>query len=167
MNTTIQEKLETIAANEQAVFEAGKNIGRDIERKAFWDGVQDYGKRVNYERGFIRWNADGIQPLYDMRPTNCSYMFYNVQNGSNFDLAERLQNLGVVLDTSASTNFGWMFFACPLVTHIPEINTTSASAVNQTFYDTQAHTIDKLILKDDGSQTFTDTFHTCPNLVDL
>jgi hypothetical protein len=95
-------------------------------------------------------------------------MFYNTSTaGSDFDLAARLESLGVVLDTSKSTTFAWMFYSSYKITRIPTIDTTSAKSLSQTFYGTKAHTIDKIILKEDGSQTFTETLRLASNLVNL
>lgn len=144
------------------------NEGYEAARQHFWNGVQDHGNRTNYDRAFLRWNVDGIYPYYSMYPTNCSYMFYNTSTaGTDFDLAARFENLGIVLDTSNSTNFAWMFYSSPKITRIPTINTTSAEALGSTFYGTKAHTIDKLILKEDGSQTFSNTFAYCANLKEI
>lgn len=143
--------------------------GFEAARKQFWDGLQDYGNRTNYERAFLRWSAEGIKPYYSMHPTNCSYMFYNASknNDNTFDMAARFENLGIVLDTSQATTLDWMFYSNDKITRIPVINTTSATNLNSVFYGTKAHTIDKVILKEDGSQTFSNTFAYCANLKEI
>lgn len=44
----IADKLQTVAENQQKVYEAGKKAEYD----AFWDAYQDYGNRTNYSHAF-------------------------------------------------------------------------------------------------------------------
>lgn len=160
---SIAEKLTAIAENEQKVYDAGKDAGRT----AVFNGFQDYGKRTNYERAFARWNVDGIRPAYDINATHCQYMFYNIASGSACDLTARLVECGVTLDTSKCTAFEWAFYAATKITRVPVISTVSAAKVDYVFLYSSIETIDKLVLKDDGTQTFTEVFTACSVLKNL
>jgi hypothetical protein len=75
---SIADKLQTIAENEQKVydkgFEIGKReglrdgleIGKQVEYDAFWDNYQQNGNRTEYMYGFagICWNSEKYKPKY-------------------------------------------------------------------------------------------------------
>ena len=149
---SIAEKLTTVAENVSKVYEAGVSEG-----SAVWDGIQNYGKRSNYNYGFYNWQPQGFNPKYDLVPTNASNMFasFNGVAGSVYvDLSKLLDAAGVKLDTSKCTNFANMFYFAR-VSRVPELDTRAASSLNDLFGDAQfLDTVDKLILRDDGSQTF-------------
>lgn len=158
---SISDKLVTIAENEQKVYDAGKMT----ERNAFWNIYQNGGKSVSGEYQFysVRFDDTNFYPIYDMKPTNAKYMFANSRITK---LKERLEECKVLLDTSASTNFESAFYYCrsPI---LPEISTIGATTLLNTFTGTYLVTIEKLILKNDGSQTFTNTFTDCTALTDI
>ena len=150
--------------------------GKKVEHDATWDGIQLDGARTNYSYGFYNWQPQAFRPKYDLVPTNASNMFasFNGRAGSTYaDLAKLLDDAGVKLDTSKCTNFtNMLYFA--RVSRVPELDTRAASSLNDMFGDAQfLETIDKLILKDDGSQTFNygtsynNTFWRCYNLKNL
>ena len=84
----IAEKLNTIAENEQKVYEAGYSKAESN----FWDGVQNFGNRKDYDKAFNLWGAEYIKPKYKITPTSqASYMFANNPNlkalyAKDFDL---------------------------------------------------------------------------------
>lgn len=124
------------------------------------DNRQNNGARKDYSYIYFGYDSSWFYPRYNITPTNFGCAF-RAMTGKPFDLAERLNECGVILDTSASTSFTWCFFSTSTITRIPELNTTGAASLSQMFYScTGLHTIDKLILKDDGSQTFTDAFRS-------
>lgn len=147
-----------------------KSYGIQTEYDRFWDVKQEYGNRTDYSYGFgmkfNRFNQYEFNPKYDMYPTNASYMFSTNYNTSPLivDLVEYLDSLGVVLDFCNCTNFSMTFYACGVFTRIGVIDTRSATKVDRTFENWSNNsadvTIDELILKDDGSQTFDRTFST-------
>ena len=84
MSTTIQEKLETMAANEQKVFDAGK--GKGVYE--WWDYYQTHqwlddatgkatrsGDRISYGYAFagIGWDDKNYNPIRDINATHASY----------------------------------------------------------------------------------------------
>lgn len=158
---SIADKLVIIAENEQKVYDAGKQA----EHYAFWDTYQNGGKSVSGEYQFysVRFDDTNFYPIYDMKPTNAKYMFANSRITK---LKERLEECGVSLDTSVATSFESAFYYCrsPI---LPEISTVGASTLLNTFIGTYLVTIEKLILKNDGSQTFSGTFTDCTNLENI
>lgn len=162
----ISEKTLQLKQDFDDVYEAGKNK----EWNEFWDSFQENGNRLDYRYAFYLWKRRNLKPKYDIIPTNCSYMFANAftldsENDRSFKKA--LEDSGVVLDTSQSNNFQYMFWYS-WITEIPTIDTRSASKLDYTFYyATYLRTIEKLILKDDGSQSCLWAFEGCSRLTDI
>lgn len=182
---TISEKLTQIAENEQKVFDAGYEKGKaegyqngydegnaegikegieegkQAEYDAFWDNYQTNGTRIVYDCAFAGWSYDTFRPKYDIKPTS-AYMLFRTFDTSGWhgdiDMSEHLKECGVVLDTSQCTNFQYMCMNS-FITHLGIIDTRSATTLYEVFSCNRLHTVDKLILKDDGSQTFSRTFH--------
>lgn len=152
---SIAEKLTTIAENIQGVFDAGKQAEYD----AFWDGYQKSGDRLSYTLAFTGegWRVNTFKPKYDMTNiSNANGMFR--QSDIAEDLVAILQDLGVSIDFSHSTDVTCLFYISKF-TRVGEISCVSAGNLNCTFMAMfNLVTIDKLILKQDGSNDFTSTF---------
>lgn len=157
---SIAEKLQTIAENEQKVYEAGQQSEYD----RFWDAFQQNGERSSYAFAFAgdSWNGENFKPKYDIKPKSTArYMFAHAQKlvGQNID--ELLSKCGVILDTSgvtASDGFSnFMQYSCPHT--MPEIDTTGANNLNSFMYYASINTIKKIRFKDDGSQTVLTMFN--------
>lgn len=159
---TMAEKLTAIAENEQKVFNAGKQAEYD----AFWDAYQNAGKRVDYERAFggAGWTATTFKPKYAMQPTNASSMFRF--NRLSVDLVELLKAIDVTIDFSLATSVSELFMNS-MFTHIGVVDVTSAVSLQNAFNNTQAVTIDKLILRDDGTNTFISAFNNSSKLENI
>ena len=156
---SIAEKLTTVAKNQQKIYDAGKKSEWDT----FWDSYQQNGNRQDYAYAFRHrgWTDANFRPKYDIVTDACSQMF-----GSSGikDLAGCLKAAGVRLDTSLCAGFSYTFFSS-LIEAIPVIDATGASKLEYTFYQAgKLRSIEKLILKTDGSQTFTTTFGSCSSL---
>ncbi len=152
---SIAEKLTAIAENEQSVYEAGQTA----EWKELWDGLQSYGERTEYDRFCIAknfiikdkgepyWN---FYPKYDLNITRAPAMFraFNNENSSalypsvQIDLTERLNSLGVRLNTSNATDLSMMFYMCQGLTRVPFLDLTSATNLNSFIGYTSITTID-------------------------
>ncbi len=151
-----------LASKVEATYEAGKKAEYD----AFWDVFQSNGNRVSYPYTFAHgnWNDNTFRPKYDIKPTSANYMFaYNNNEGvgtnSKYcisDLTTCLENAGVTLDTSNTTSMQHIFYLGRGFKRIPPISFERCSELNATFYGcARLQTIDKLILKTDGTNTFT------------
>ena len=156
------EKLTRIAENTERVYQAGKQKGH----KSFWDIFQENGAAKSYAYAFSRWNPDAFYPCHDIIATDSLTQTFSFR-GATFDMAERLRECGVILDTSGCTGFSWSFFECAS-NHLPAIDTRNASNLDNTFYNaTKVVTIDKIILKSDGSQTFSTPFSYLDSLENI
>lgn len=146
------------------VYEAGKKAEYD----AFWDSYQKNGKRTHYAFAFSGqgWNQSNFKPKYDLVVVGDGrYMFaYGALVG--LDLTEHLESIGITLDTSQCTNFNNMFnYGSPK--RVPTLDTTSANTLQQISYQSSVVTFDKIILRNDGSQTFNNPFVATSGIVNL
>ena len=149
------------------VFEAGKSA----ERNAMWDVIQIHGNRTDYQYAFNDWTdvSETFYPKYDIKPSgSITHMFgdfntWYMKNGvlarrndqystGGFDLAERLKECNVVLDTSNVTTVGYAFLYC-FISHIPTLDFRNVTAFGNGMlqYCKATHTIDKIILSDKGA----------------
>ena len=163
------ERTEELNAElEQTLY--GTDTGGKSFYDEFWDAHQANGTRTNYANAFACWSADNIRPKYDMKPTTTYMMFrgaVNVVDGLlTLDLAERLNDCGVIIDTSKCTTFQYMFYESRIA-HVGVLDTRGAASLNDIFDYSRIRTIDKLILRDDGSQTISGSFKSCVLLVDI
>ena len=177
---SIAEKLQIIAENEEKVYNAGYEKGKaeggdtetaynngfengkQAEYDRFWDSYQQNGKKVNYECAFggDGWNDETFKPKYDIQPTDAYMMFRSTG-------ITDLTNLNVDLDFSKATNMQYMFqWANTRI--IGTFNATSVNNLGSTFYYAIGlQTIEKLVLRENGSNTFTDTFASASKLANI
>lgn len=160
---SIADKLNTIAENEQKVYDAGAKSEYD----KFWDTYQDNGNRTDYQYGFSGggWCYETLRPKYDMKPTRVDYMFSSIRAPIN--LTAHLEKIGITLDTSNCTGFS-NFLRYMSVSTLPIIDTRSANSLATFSVNSSIGKIEKIILRDDGSQNVTNMFssnHT--NLTDV
>jgi hypothetical protein len=166
---TVSEKLEIIAKNEKAVYQSGYDKalelggysegfedGKQDEYDAFWDAFQNYGKRTDYQRGFFGqgWNDITFKPKRGIEPKgNCTSIF----DSSNItDLKGILDERGLALDTSKATILQYMITSSK-ITRIGTIDTTGCASIQNLFsYESSLVYVEKIILKDDGTQTTND-----------
>lgn len=147
-------------------YKEGLETGAADEYNSFWDNFQQNGKRTNYSKSFaVSWTKDIFKPKYDIQPTDATEMFRNSE--MQIDLVEHLNNLGITLDFSKATVVTGLFQSS-LFTHVGEISCVSATGIlYYTFLCGTLVTIDKWILKDDGSQGFYNTFNLASSLENI
>lgn len=145
----------------------GVEKGKTAERDEFWKNYQNEGNITQGAYMFAHggWDDDTFEPRYSLlKLTRCDNMFNTCKVT---DLKAILERQGVVFDFSKCTNIGNAFSYADF-TALPTISTVSASSLSSLFYyDTALHTIEKLILKDDGSQSFSSTFGSCKALANI
>ena len=133
--------------------------GRQEEWSEFWDAYQVNGTLVNYNQAFFknRWTKNNFKPKYSMYPVNAIEMFR--ESNINVDLSSLCSELKIALDFSKSNSIDYLFYSSKFI-RIPEINlTSSTNNLLRTFGNMpNLVTIDKLILREDGSQKFSSTF---------
>ncbi len=182
---SIAEKLQTIAENEQKVYEAGYEKGKSesgdtetaynsgyvdgkkTEYDEFWDSYQDYGRRTGYGSAFWGkgWNDTTFKPKYNLYPTSLNQAFRETYIT---DFVAIFEHQKVIMDTSNCTSFAYAFGVHAHVTHLGTINTTSANDINNMCINANGlHTIDDLILKKDGTQSIGSAFSGTTSLRNL
>lgn len=159
---------EKTGATEELAFPEGfvnampvvHEAGQKAEYDRFWDAyLHNTAGGTNcgeYAFSGNRWNADTFRPNKDVVPGVASQLFFwHNRNGTPYDLQAHLDSLGVKLDLSKSTYFSDTFQYAG-ITRVGVLDTRSAASVGSLLtWCTHLVTVDKLILKDDGSQTFT------------
>lgn len=174
--TTIQKLLDKVnnmpIADE--VYNQGFNAGKQAYWDVMWDGIQNGGARVDYSNAFGKyWNAENFKPKYNMTPTSGAQMFNRFGGEVNtdappVDLAGILERAGVRLDTSQIPNFA-NFFYYSSVGHVPEISVISSKSklIGIFGFCKKLVKIDKLILKNDGTDIFDSAFLQTVALTDI
>lgn len=167
---TIAEKLETIAENEQKVYNKGVADGKQSEYDAFWDEYQTKGKRNGYQHAFagVGWNKNTLKPKYNITVRGGYMMFHNFNRyGSPLDLVDKLAEVGVNLDLSRCTDANYLFYAAN-VSRVGTINLTLVKSLDNIFNScTSLVTIEKLMLNGSGEQKHNYTFYNCKKLENI
>ena len=99
--SNIAEKLTTIAENQQKVYDAGKQA----ERIALWEAMQNSGKRTHYACAFNSeyWTDENFTPLYPIKTDADATSMFEECKITDFTKE------GVVLDFSACTTLKNLF----------------------------------------------------------
>lgn len=189
---SIADKLQTIAENEQKVYDAGYAKGKaeggggdsgDSYYDAFWDAYQENGARTNYNNAFkceigtkaenyklySYWNLETFTPKYDITPILASSMFHSFNNNNKhgvFDLEKRLKERGVTLDVSNTSNVTFMFGSAG-VDVVPELLFTEALAnMDRAFYNAATLRVIRKI-KSHVNLVYSSTFYGCSALEEI
>lgn len=147
-------------------FEAGKQAQYD----AFWDSYQkNGGNAFSAQFAGEGWTAETFKPKYDIKVTNGYFLFYT--NATRLDMVELFKNLGISFDTSEMNSAQYLFWNAQF-TRVGEIDfrklQTSGGHTSQTFASGWLVTIDKLILREDGTNTFSaNMFQSTSKLVNI
>jgi hypothetical protein len=168
---TLREKLDTedsfkpeeMADGIAGIFEAGGKTAI----KEWWDTYlkpMRAGKPSNNAFSGPCWNGETFYPTQDIIPLeNATSLFERFSwnaPAARIDLAQRLEDCGVVLDISNVTiasyifNYAW-------VTRVPALNCNTTKYSNLTSFFANAPylvTIDELIIRNDGTNNFSNTF---------
>ncbi len=159
-------------------YDTGLIEGQRAEYDKFWDGIQNNGNRREYNYTFGFFPTELFYPKYDIVPksgTNTFRSFGGFVNADGvtvydepIDLAERLESCGVVLDCSQSPSVSGLVARSLSISRLPVIDTRKATTLD-TFAlgATALVTVDKIILKDDGSQDLRRAFEETPKLQNI
>jgi hypothetical protein len=131
--------------------------GGDSHYDAFWDAFQDSGNRTTYEFAFAGsgWTDVTFKPKYDIVITGRTDSMF--QGCLISDLVKILNDCGVVFDMSHSIESTYLAATCPNLTTLPVLDCRGRENINYFILScAQLHTIEKVILKEDGSQGFND-----------
>lgn len=151
---TINNEVELIN-NELEEVLRGADTGGKSYYDAFWDAYQDNGNRAYYGNAFAGagWNDETFKPKYDIKPiTDAS----RILSGTKItDFKGALEKAGVVFDLSKAVSISYITDNSTTLTRLPELNVTSAKTLQYFLYQASALvSVDKVILKSDGSQNF-------------
>ena len=166
---SVAEKLTKVAENVPKVYEAGMSA----EWNAFWDAFQLNGTRTAYDYAFYSsgdqardggWTDEIFKPKYDIRPKGTCYSMFFRTNIKDFTKS----GCGVNIDFSQATNFNSIFYASGAEA-IGILDLKNAGALSNAFsYCPYLKIIEKIILKDDGSQVIeTSMFTWTSNLEEI
>ena len=168
---TVAEKLLRAKQDLDEVFEAGKaqGGGGDSYYDTFWDSAKDTNGEISgfliYCFGGLMWNDITFNPPCNIRPSYGANIF---AQSKITDLKGILERNNVTLDFSNCTNFNSITEGAT-ITRLPVIDTRGAKELRNFLYNAEKLvSVDKVILKDDGSQaTMTNTFKLLPSLVEI
>lgn len=148
---------------EEYAYPIGVEDGKKAEYDRFWDNCQNYGNRVQYAYGFAgkSWNNETFKPKYNICPdSSASAILYSTEIEG--DLVEILSALGVTLDLSKATNLSSAFSASYFITRAGVIDAQNAETVASMCSNCRGLiTIDRFVLKSDGSQKIDGVFAYC------
>lgn len=150
-------------------YEKGLSDIEQAKYDAFWDFYQNNGNREEYERAFsgggnattLQWNDTTFKPKYDLTVKGgAARMFADCRIT---DLKGILEERGLTLDLSGATGTSQIFM-WSTITRLPTIDFSSAPEVHF-YYAYLLKSVDKVVLKQDGSQT--SYFQGCGALEDI
>jgi hypothetical protein len=145
-------------------FEMGKNSEYD----RFWDAVQNYGNRKDYDFCFAgdAWTIDTFKPKYPIVPTSCQNAF--AYWGAYSDRISTIDFRDIQIDLSKSKTLANCFYNNQFIVAIGEVDITSSRNFNNFFSGAKnLHTIEKLIVDNNGETTFNTPFSGCGNLENI
>ena len=152
MNSNNKKIVDNSIAIYNKGVEDGEALGRKTEYDTFWDGYQENGNRIDYRYAFagIGWTEKTLLPKYEIKPTYVSGgMFYCC---GIVDLKKHIEDNNIIIDLSKATNLESLFRGSDVET-FGVIDTRGCSGIAYILYGCpNLKSIDKVILKDDGSQ---------------
>ena len=168
--------LETATENVEKVYNTGYKLGirdggyedgKKAEYNAFWDSYQN-AKRKNWSNAFQdkSWNDTTFFPKYDIKPVGIASALFRYCGIT--DLEGRLNECGVILDTSGATlNCA---FGESTITRAPTIDVTNCKAASDTnglFSGCVSLKSIKKIIIDETIPFNATAFGNCPALEDI
>jgi hypothetical protein len=96
--------LNTVETNNQRIYDAGYDSGKQSEYDAFWDLFQMNGERVNYNYAFAGtgFDVELMKPKYPIVPKQAQYMFCS--NTRDYPGVKDYSKICKFLDLSQITN---------------------------------------------------------------
>lgn len=140
----------------------GNVQGRQEQHKEFWDNITSNNTRTSYRYAFagVCWDDNNFNPPYQLKPKDARYMFYGYNRITKLYKSQ--------VDFSQATNMEQVFAYYGALEYIEELNLASATTIYRLFrYADNLTTIDKLILKSDGTEFDNQTFYSCSNLAEI
>lgn len=148
-------------------FVDGVMRGTTFEREDFWNAYQNYGNRRNYAYAFAGagWKNSTFAPMWSIIVENGESMFREC--GEIDDFVALLNFRGVEFDTSNAQSM-YYAFAWSGIKHLGVIDSNGQNDLLYLFSQaSELNTIDELKLRQNGGQTFTNTFSVCSKLENI
>lgn len=148
------------------VYDAGKQAQYD----EFWDNYQNYGYRSNYVNAFSGdgWSKELFNPKYVIKPYNASRMFDTNAPGGAKNGTLDLRDYADKFDWSICINVTSLFSYAYIISAVGSVNTSQCAFLNNICNQAVClHTFEKLILKNDGTQTFSSAFYNATALKNI
>ncbi len=126
----------------------------EYEKKVFWDNFQDNGNRTDYKNAFYGqgWNDTTFKPQHNITPVGDAGSIF--QNCKITNLKGILEKNNVTLDFSGVTVLSYPFQNAA-ITHLGTLDCRNITNLGYVLTDGKnMESVDKIILKEDGSQTF-------------
>ena len=118
-------------------FEDGKTVGKQDEYDAFWDVVQQGGRRTAYDVAFCWWDCEYLHPKYKVVPTSGANAARNIIyrcaklkkiEAAYFDLS-KVPNTTTTYDT-----LGYLFGLCDELEEIEDVGLQAPLFLNYFCY---------------------------------
>lgn len=145
---SIADKLTTIAENEQRVYDAGLNTGKEYQNNLLWGALTNEGTRTNYNSYFSggMWDDETFRPTHIIKPTEANSAFNQMKlaklpkgmvDFSNCQSANIAFNGGqfveLELDLSKCISMNWAFSNLPNLETMTLTFTTASQGTNEPF----------------------------------
>lgn len=149
-------------------YAEGVEDGKQAQYDAFWDVYQDSGNRTDYAGAFYGngWTDETFRPKYNITAVETNSLF---QKCYISDMVKILEDCGVELDLSKGTEGVYLVNACNSLTRLPVLDCRNRANINYFIIACSSlYSIEKVILKDDGTQTFNNySFLGLPRLEEI
>lgn len=137
----------------------GIAAGRQEEYDAFWDAFQQNGERINYCFAFSQpgaWTEDTYKPKYDIRPSGSGDRIFSMYMNSL--LTDIYAGGTIDVDFSGVTGSCGQVFYGSKIRYLKTVDFSNVPSLTNVFnYCSDLVTIEKLVLNEAGTQTFTNT----------
>ena len=143
-------------------WEKGYEAGKTAAHTTFWDSFLTGFPRYTALFAGGGWDRETFKPTRSIDfKGNCSYCFY--YNCAEVDLVALCKEQGITMTFKPA--LATHMFSNSLFTRLPEIDFTAVTALSNAFVNcSELVTIDKLKLKESGTNTFASTFSGCTAL---
>ena len=167
-SSTYPQKIrELVTEKQNAGIEQGIEQGKQTAQDEFW---VDYIRTMNsawnssYSIAGFGWNDETFRPTRNLTIYQATNMFASCRIT---DLAGIFEEQGVTWSFSSCANLNSLA-TYSTITRFPLLDTRSCGSLHGSFDNcTSLHTIVKIILKSDGTQTFNNTFVNCTRLANI
>lgn len=149
--STVKEEAIKLRQNIDAVYEAGKKA----EHNRFWDFWQNNGKRRVYDYAFYGLDLKDFYPKHDLVLQQANWFMRDaVCSTGKLDLAERLKECGVTLDTSTATDLAYFLYQAE-ISRVPQLDfRNKPTGTVYVMFGGHIEVIDKIMLPADGMHLY-------------